>query len=70
MAPITNAEKYAETVDFWRSVYGINSKQLGFMLGFGNLIWLKLLYFAELSHGSYHIVSMPVQKYLKVELSP
>lgn len=26
MAPITNSERYHETIDFWRDVYGINSK--------------------------------------------
>lgn len=26
MAPVTNAEKYSECIDFWRSVYGIDSK--------------------------------------------
>lgn len=26
MAPITNAERYADSIDFWRNVYGIDSK--------------------------------------------
>jgi hypothetical protein len=30
MAPVTNAEKYSECIDFWRSVYGIDSKYLSY----------------------------------------
>ena len=31
MAPVTNAEKYSECIDFWRSVYGIDSKYLAYL---------------------------------------
>lgn len=26
MAPVTHADRYRESIDFWRDVYGINSK--------------------------------------------
>jgi hypothetical protein len=26
IAPVTNVERYAECIDFWRDVYGIDSK--------------------------------------------
>ena len=26
IAPVTNVERYAESIDFWRDVYGIDSK--------------------------------------------
>ena len=28
MAPVTQSDRYGESIDFWRSVYGIDSKYM------------------------------------------
>lgn len=30
MAPVTHSDRYSESIDFWRNVYGIDSEYDGF----------------------------------------